>query len=223
MSKEKFCLNCVSRHDDERVHQLAVANLLNYLSNHLDLSSQFYITISPMLEARTLNKTQTFVRKGEICTTAFWIESGYCRCFINVKDNEGLPKEETIDFCRFNKIMVIPECFFNNLPCNYAMEIAQGAVIVPFSRDCFNVLKMSAPEAEALANKILSLEKPESLEKSGMFKMKPRARYDEFLRIFGPEIEQYFPVKHNASYLGMQPSYLSRLRSEKTKRAKLES
>lgn len=191
-----------------------VGSLLTYLNGHLNLSQEFNDALRRVLGAETLTAKLDVVKCGEVCVTANWIERGYARFFKRVADDNGILTDVTIDFCRWGKILVIPECFFNGQPCGYNAEIPKGSVIVPFSKNCFDTFKLSAPEAESLANKILSLERTESLEKRELMKMKPRPRYDAFLRIFGREIEQYFAVKQIASYLGMQPSYLSRLRSE---------
>jgi hypothetical protein len=198
----------------ERAKTVAVKNLVTYLGQHLTLSNTFYDTIAPMLGGNAIESIFCVVKAGRICTVAYWIDQGYSRSFQLVKDEEDLWKDVTIDFCGPKKIMLVSDGFFNNQVSKYHVEIVKGSVIVPFSRECFDVLKLTAPEAEALANNILALEKSESLEKIEMMKMKPRDRYHEFLRIFGNEIVHFFAVKHVASYLGMQPSYLSRLRSE---------
>jgi CRP-like cAMP-binding protein len=192
----------------------AVANLLSYLGSHLGLSPEFYSAIEPMLEGKILTSKLQVIKQGGVCRDAFWLNRGYIRCYNKTVDNYGMPIETTIDFCGAGRIFVIPECFFNDQPCSYDVEIANGSVIVPFTKDYFNALKLCAPEAEALANNILSLEKLEGLKKMEMIKMKPRPRYREFIRILGKDVELFFSVKHIASYLGMQPSYLSRLRSE---------
>nr|WP_199079132.1 Crp/Fnr family transcriptional regulator [Pedobacter sp. ASV19] len=204
------CLESIKRENDH----IAVSHLLDYLNDHLQLSSTFNVTIGPMLKVRTLFQKERIVEVGQLAETAFWVEKGYGRYFIKVKDREGLPMEVTIDFCKPRKILVISECFFNDQLCTYYVEMAKGSVIVPFSRSHFDMLKWSAPEAEALANRILSLEKLESLERMEMLKMKPRDRYQEFLRIFGVGVEQFVAIKDIASYLGMMPTYLSRLRGE---------
>lgn len=196
----------------------AVKNLIVYLSSYLNLSDEFYSTIGPMLKPADLREVLCIAKSGEICTDAYWIEEGYSRSFMKKIDKNGKEQDVTIGFSKSKNIFTIPECFFNNDVCKYNVQIAKGSVIVPFSRAHFNTLKFYAPEAEELATKIISRDKAEGLENALMLKMPPRMRYQEFLRIYGIEIEQFFALKHIASYLNMQPSYLSRLRSELLKK-----
>jgi CRP-like cAMP-binding protein len=192
-----------------------VENLLVYLNLQNNLSAIFNATILSMLPTRTLEKAELVTNKDDIALTAFWIDTGYARAFQNMLDKEGLPIEVTVDFNKPKRIMVIAESFFNGLPCDYNVEVAKASVIVEFTRTSFDALKLAAPEAEALANNILAKERTDALEKMRMLRMKPRPRYREFLRLFTAEIHLYFDVKDIASYLGMTPAFLSRLRAEK--------
>ncbi|TKC58450.1 Crp/Fnr family transcriptional regulator [Pedobacter hiemivivus] len=200
----------VSHRSEEEL--MIINDFLNYLRSFLDYSDAFYSSILPMLEVHTLDKMTVLAAEGEIGTDAFWLQSGYGRYFIRKVDGEGLPLEVTIDFCKPGKVMVIP------VNSNFNLQLARGAVIILLPKDYFERLKLNAPVVEELRNKILDFEKQDFLEKMSMVNMKPREKYQEFLGFFGVEIEQYFAVKHIASYLGMQPSFLSRLRGENFKR-----
>lgn len=192
----------------------AVPDLLAYLKERLDDSTGFYETIGPMLQVQHFDKAKIIAKAGEMGLVAFWLQLGYARCFTTSVNEEGLPQEKTTDFCSPNKILVITESFFGGMPSKFNVQLSAGAVVVPFPRHAFDFLKSMAPGVEALANKILALDKPEGQEKTIMQGMKPRERYREFLRFFGVEIEQYFAIKHIASYLNMTPTFLSRLRGE---------
>jgi hypothetical protein len=199
---------------DHDLDKIVKDNLLSYLQSHLNYSREFEIAILPMLKVRTLDKVERIVNQDEVCRTALWLHSGYGRWFEERKDKDGLPVDVTIDFFRHGKILVSGECFFNDFPSLFNVELAAGSVIIDFPRHFYDTLRLTTPEAETLTIKILATDRPEGLEKMNMVRKNTRARYKEFLRIFGPEIEQYFAVKHIASYLAMQPSYLSRIRAE---------
>ena len=193
-------------------------NLLSYLQSYLNYSPEFEVAILPMLTVRTLDKVERIVNQDEVSSAALWLHAGYGRWFVEHKDKEGLPVDVTIDFFRYGKILVSGEGFFNENPSLFNVELAAGSVVIDFPRHFYDALRLTAPEAETLAVKILATDRPEGLEKMNMVRRNTRDRYREFLRIFGPEIEQYFAVKHIASYLAMQPSYLSRIRAEHFKK-----
>lgn len=188
-------------------------NFLKYLQSYHNYSPELEAAILG-LSVRTLEKVERIVNRGEICRAAIWLHAGYGRWFDECVDEDGIPQDVTIDFFRPGKILVTGEGFFNDFPSLFNVELAAGSVVVDFPKHLYDELKLTAPETETLAAKILATDRPEGLEKIIMVKRKTRDRYREFLRIFGPEIEQYFAVKHVASYLGMQPSYLSRIRAE---------
>jgi len=191
-----------------------VDNFISYLNGRSIASDNLRKNISPMLGVRILDKKERIVNQGEVCTSSFWLQSGYGRCFVIVKDKEGLPFEKTIKFFGQGKIASINSAFFNGEPCDFNFELSAGAVVVPFSRSCFEKLKLNVPEAGDLANSIMAMEWLEDLEQRELLRLKQRIRYQEFLRVFGVEIEQHFAIKHIASYLKLNPSFLSRIRSE---------
>ncbi|MBB5439652.1 hypothetical protein HDC92_003348 [Pedobacter sp. AK017] len=191
-----------------------VGRLLAYLKSKMqtELTAAFSAGIIPMLNADTLPKLLLLAKPGDILQTAFWLDMGYGRAYKILYDKEGLPFERTIDFFKPGKIMLDPTAFFEGQPGNCYLEITKDAVIVPFTRENFNLLQLSAPEALTLANNILADGQKDGQEKMEMLKLPAKACYEEFKRIFGQGIEQYFPQKHIASYLGISPETLSRLR-----------
>ncbi|WP_316818920.1 hypothetical protein [Pedobacter nyackensis] len=193
-------------------------NLLTYLCRHLGEESKLCEMETPLLEAQTLKKKHTFVKEGELNKNVFWLQSGYGRYF-KVKTNEdGVEVEDTIDFCKPGKILFVRECVFLDLPGVFDLQLAAGTVIVPFQKEYFDALELDEAKMIKLINKILARDRPEGMKRMCMLKLRPRERYREFLKFFGNEIEQYFAIKHIASFLGMQPSYLSRLRGEYAKK-----
>ena len=205
MKETKICLNC----------KQAERDFLAYLRNHEDFKSGFFEVISAMFSVRTSRSAEVVVNEGEVCNEAFWLQLGYARCYTVITDHEGTRHEKTVDFCKAGEIQTIRKSFINGSPSEFGFQLAAGAVIIPFTRRCFTHLQEKWPEAAVLANKILA---PDGIEKANMMRLKPRDRYREFLKLFGADIEQYFAVKHIASYLGMQPAYLSRLRGENVKK-----
>lgn len=188
-------------------------DFLAYLHSHLDDSAEFYSLISRTLNIRKLNKNEVIFKEGEVCKEAFWLQSGYGRYFQITVDEDGFTREETKEFCKPGKI-VFGRGFFDETPSPFNFELAAGAVIVPFTKACYEFLKMKEPEVATIATKILDLEATDGINNKNMMKMKPRERYREFLGVFGIDIQQHFAVKHIANNLGLQPSYLSRLRGE---------
>ncbi|MDR6785247.1 hypothetical protein ABIE26_003946 [Pedobacter africanus] len=192
-----------------------VGRLLAYLKSkmQIELTAAFNLNINPMLTAQELLKLLPLAKPGDTWQTANWIDSGYGRASKTLYDKEGLPYECTVDFFKFGRIMLDPCAFFEGKSGNCYFEVAGNSVILPFTRQNFDLLQLSAPEAQALATNILAANAADAQEKTAMLRLKGQAKYDEFIRIFGPGIEQYFPQKHIASYLGFTREYLNGLRA----------
>lgn len=192
--------------------------LLTYLCRHLDDKSKFCETGLPIPGMQTLDKTTTIVKEGEMNKNAFWLQSGYGRYFEVITNKEGIKEEITVDFCKPGKMLFVRECIFFDSPSIFYLQVAAKAVVIPFQQMYFDALKSEGSKVEKLTSRILAKDKPESLMRMIILKMKPRERYSEFLKFYGLDIEQYFAVKHIASFLGMRPSYLSRLRGDYIKK-----
>lgn len=200
--EDEFSIRGLSISHRSEGELIVIGDFFKYLRSFLDHPDAFYGTLLPMLEVETLGKMTMVGAEGDLCTEGFWLHSGYGRYYARRVDEEGLPYEETRDFCKPGKVEQIPVNGDLNL------QLARGAVIIPLPKEYIECLKPNA----------FDLEKQDFLEKMKIKKMKPRERYQEFLSFFGVEIEQYFAVKHIASFLAMQPSFLSRLRGENFKR-----
>ncbi|WP_316793540.1 hypothetical protein [Pedobacter frigoris] len=187
-------------------------NLLENLGGLMDLTDGFYSGILPMLKHQSSCKVLKVANAGDICKTAYWIDSGYGR-FYRVVYQDGVRTEVTFKFFMPGSIMVIPECFFNGQPCDYYADFTKNAVVIPFTADNFSTLKLTASEAEELANKVLSLSNPGSNKKNEMLNLKPTPRYEKFLEVFGKESTRYCKVKDIASFLLIVPQTLSKIRA----------
>jgi CRP-like cAMP-binding protein len=194
-----------------------VGRLLAYLKSKMqtELTAAFSTNIIPMLNAEILLKLLKLANPGDTLQTAFWLDSGYGRAYKILEDKEGLSFQRSVDFFKPERIMLDPKAFFEGLPGDCYFEIAKNSVIVSFTRENFNLLQLSAPEAQALATNILAANTAHAQEKAEMLTMKGKAKYDQFIRIFGQGIELHFAQKHIASYLGFTREYLNGLKAGK--------
>lgn len=192
----------------------AVKDFCCYMRANLDEKFAGCETVFPSFEVRTLSKVTAILKDPKAYNHVFWLQSGYGRYFALTTNEEGATIEVTADFCKAGELHIIKDCFLNGQTIKCKLQLAPGTVIIPFQKKYFDDLKLNGSEIAVIANKIIGLEKSQNLKRIWMIKMKPRDRYQEFLRLFGSQIEQCFAVKDIANYLGMQPSFLSRLRAE---------
>lgn len=203
MENNENCMNCKNAKKD----------FLAYLLN-LDHKAQFYEKILSKLSVLKLKKKKVILKEGEISKEAFWLQSGYGRYFRTAIDENGVKYQETFSFCKPGKIVFIAGGFFNDNPSEFGFELAAESVIIPFSKESYESLKMRVPDIAFLANRISSLNNKELLKKNHLLNRESRERYKKFLNFFGKEIEQCFTGKQIANHLGIQSTYFCRLKKE---------
>lgn len=204
MNSNENCMNCKNAKKD----------LFAYLHKYLKYNSGFYNLVFPMLEVRKLKKKEVILKEGEVCKQIFWLQSGSGRYFRRATDENGFEYEETIDFCKPGKIVFMGESFFSEEPSKISFELSAEAVIIPFSKECYEYMSLKRREVLKIINRILASKSEYEMTKNYYLKLKPRNRYQEFLAVFGVEIEQGFKIKQIAVHLALRPSFLSRLRGE---------
>ena len=107
----------------------------------------------------------------------------------------------------------IPDSFFFQTPSAYALEALSDGCILATDHSTFSALMDRHRELERWAWKLFAY------ALSGRFKrerelltMTAQERYERLLRE-SPHIIQLAPLRHVASYLGMSPETLSRVRA----------
>lgn len=193
---------------------ITVKNLMSFLQSNGSLTEKFIAQIQPMLQGYAVERDHEIILAGEVCETAYWIDSGCAVFFKRELNDEGIMEEEVVDFCCAGEILVIGDCFFGGLPSMYFVKILKGSRIVPFTTINFITLLSHAPEAESLAKNIMALEKQKTQRKTEILRAKPAERHKAFLKVFGEEILQYVSAKDIASFLGLSESALSRFKSK---------
>jgi len=189
----------------------AIGNLLAYLNNEMELSVMFNSTIAPMLKAERVLKTRQLLKRGDTARTAYWLERSYGRAYRLEITDDGLETQRTVEFYKPGEIMVDAAGFFSDVVSDCCIEVAAGSVLVPFRKEDFALLKLSAPETGALAKRILAKQGSNYVEKMAMLRLPCEERVARFKELFGIQVWHAFAQKHIASYLGMTPEHLSRL------------
>jgi hypothetical protein len=218
MSKRKLNTKWLGMRPLKEAGDYAAVNLVNHLKKQFPVTGTFDEGIKPMLHAYIAIRRVQFAVPGDLLKTALWIDSGYVRLHRKFTNTAGVEILETIDFGIRQSILVIPECFFNGKKCTCYIEIMKGTVVIPFTRELFDMLKLLAPETTELTISVLSSRNPIQMKKASFVRLDGVARYDLFMEMYGKEINDYFSQKEIASFLGMSTTHLSNLRAARNRR-----
>lgn len=156
-----------------------------------------------------LQKGGLWIESGKKNDMMAFIEEGYLRKYY-VKDGD-----EITDFFYFENDISsdLPSILSNSLPHANAVAMKKTTLTV-FSYHEFNKLCEAVPAFEHLHRLVFQYTFLRFYNRTMAFILKaPKERYDDLVAN-SPEVLQNATQYHIASYLGISPQHLSRLRSE---------
>ncbi|OFY36961.1 MAG: hypothetical protein A2W91_00170 [Bacteroidetes bacterium GWF2_38_335] len=150
------------------------------------------------------------LKEGEIADTLFFIKKGCLRMWFN---NDG--KDITFQFFFEGQAVASIDSFIESQPTLFTIESIEPTVLFSLSRENFNFILNHYPEMKEGFNKILYTRFRNYAQLFlSRIKDNPRKRYEDLLKNH-PEIIQRVPQHYIASYLGITPISLSRIRNKK--------
>lgn len=187
-------------------------SLRTFFAQHHPLKTATMQQVTALFSPATLRKNRFFIREGEIARNLAFLESGIVRGFYR-KDNG----EE------FNKVLFSAPTFigdYASLICGRPALVSQQALtdariwVADYRQ--FSLLYETCPDLERFARKwaeaIFVQKEQREIE---LASLDAARRYHNFRKAF-PEVEQQISQYHIASWLGISPSHLSRIRRKMT-------
>jgi len=152
----------------------------------------------------------TLLNEGEISNYMYFVKKGCLRLWFN---NEG--KDITFQFFFEHQAVSSFESFLERKPSMFTLESIEPSTVVIISRSSFDLILSHYPELKDIFYKIL-IRRMADYAKLFLSRIKnnPQKRYEELLQE-NPEILQRVAQHYIASYLGITPISLSRIRNRK--------
>lgn len=163
------------------------------------------LLVERQIAARTI-----LLNEGEISTHAHVIKKGCLREWFN-KDG----KEITFQFFFEGQAVASIDSFLNNKPSLYTIESIEPSIIYSISKDKFEEIYKLFPEFKERFQELMYLR---FRNYANLFlsriKDSPKERYEDLV-LNHPQIIKRVPQHYIASYLGITPTSLSRIRNRK--------
>ncbi len=186
--------------------QLLLKNLARFIS--LDKDEEAYLISK--LKIKKLRKKQYFLQEGDVCKYQGFVFKGCLRAY--EVDEKGV--EHVVQFSPEDWWIGDIYSFYTSQPSRLNIEALEATELFIFDKDVFEDLYINIPKMERyfrllMQNALISLSQRvvSSLSKSAS------ERYCEFINRY-PQIEQRVPNHQIASYLGIKPESLSRIRKQ---------
>jgi CRP-like cAMP-binding protein len=192
---------------------MAKDSLIRFLSSTDLMSAHRALEIADEFSEKLLRKNDFFLKEGRISDEYLFLNEGFLRSF--AIDTEG--NEVTTNFYSSNQVVFEVSSFFNRTISRENIQALTDCTGWVISYKQLNTLFHALPEFREFGRHILvrgfsSLK----IRMLSMITETAEQRYQRLLN-YNPEIFQYAPLKHIASYLGITDTSLSRIRKEFSK------
>jgi CRP-like cAMP-binding protein len=165
----------------------------------------------PLLQfatSKVIAASEIYIPEGKIFKKIFYIKKGLLRIFFVTESGE----EKTFFFRWEGQIAAIPECIFDNQPTRQTWQALEDCELMEIDFDI--VEKLSENNISLIKIRLGFAEKMflDALKRVESFVLdKPEERYQKLI-IQKPEIVKRVADKHIASFIGVTPVSLSRIR-----------
>lgn len=187
---------------------MELPNLKKHFIEKGGLSEKDYASIQSYIQTKKVSKNDFLLKQGAICSHFFFVEQGLLRMY--ALNEEG--KENILQFATEGWIVSDRGSVFFQEPSTYFIDAVEDTLVVMFDEHFINeVSKINTDFREKneqlLQNHIRHLYK----RISQLLGVSAKSRYLDFVSMY-PDIMLRVPQWMIASYLGITPESLSRVR-----------
>ncbi|MBC8042416.1 MAG: Crp/Fnr family transcriptional regulator [Rhizobacter sp.] len=184
------------------------SRLEKMMTERLSLNAAEWRAVRSSLSLKPLLKREALVMAGEVCRHVAFVEQGCLRCFYH---SDG--KEITAHFQVEGQFSTDYQSLTTQTPTNRTIEAVEPSMVVLMSYGQLQYLYRTVPALESFARAILEKALVDNQNRLASFLCdSPEERYLRLLKE-SPEVLRRVPQRLIASYLGITPEALSRIRN----------
>lgn len=184
--------------------------LLRYMQSFGSISTDSFVEMLRFASFKTVGKDEVFIKKDRINTQEYFLLEGVCRSYLYNPEGEDI----TISFFQ-GPVVISPHTIRTEAGRSlFDYQACTELLLCCLDADAFLNLMIRNLEIREFGNAVLRNELTGKVEKEiGLVSLPARERLLLFRRRFDM-LENIVPHPHIASYLGITPISLSRLRGE---------
>jgi CRP-like cAMP-binding protein len=185
-----------------------IASLITYLQLFKPITDAEQQLITAAFKPRVLKEDDTLLSSGTICKEMFFVCRGVLRIMVNTEDG----RQVTHYFLRENQFCTILNSFNNEIIAEEGIQAACDAEVLAISKTRLFALYQQIPYLKELIDQITQQALLDKIRiRNAYLGQDATTQYKLFL-IQQPDIATRVPVSDIASYLGITPQSLSRIR-----------
>lgn len=180
--------------------------IVKYLSKYILVTKELEEAVIKSQFVKCYNKGKILLEEGKISNECYFVIKGCIRSYY-IKDGE----EKTTEFYTEEQA-VTPTVYGKKIPSEYFLECIEDTIAGVGNPELETEMYHKFPELEALNLALGEAIMAKKVEEFAEFKMaSPEERYLNLLKN-RPDLIQRAPQHQIASYLGIKPESLSRIR-----------
>jgi CRP-like cAMP-binding protein len=181
--------------------------IVKLISRYLVLTSQEASAFAECIPIKTFNKSDLLLREGQVSRDSYFVIKGCVRKYYII-DGE----ERTTEFYVEDESVASLQSYKNKTPANHYFECVEDCRLAVLNYEKEQGLFKRVPKYESLCRMTMENDFAEQQEVLAKFiTSSPEERYKNLLET-RPDLLQRVPQYHLASYLGVKPESLSRIR-----------
>ncbi len=185
-------------------------NFIRFFTSNLDVKESDVITLLNQCERLSVKKNYILLNQGDYCKHSFFVENGLFRQYALTENG----KEHILSFAPENWIVTDRDSVYFNQPSMYNIQALEDSVVVLMDENFMNKMAELVPGFTAFNNRLLHNHIRHLQDRIGMLlSATAEERYLNFIAMY-PDVALRVPQTMIASYLGITPESLSRVRKE---------
>jgi CRP-like cAMP-binding protein len=184
-----------------------INSLLNSIQNLITLSPEEAGIVTALFKEKSYKKGDFFLEEGRICKHAGFVTKGLLRYYIN---DDG--EEKTYAFSQENNFVCNYESFLPQSPSSKIIQALENCEILVISHADLQLFFADIREGERFGRLVIEAVFLQLLKDVNSFYTEsPELRYERFLKNHA-DLQQRISQYHIASFVGVKPQSLSRIR-----------
>lgn len=181
-----------------------------YLKNDAGVTEEQFKQVEKLIKRKNLEQKEILLNKGQICKNFFYVEEGLLRFYsIDKKD-----KEHILEFAPEKWLVLDRASYYFDEPSEFYIDAIEQTTVVVLDEEFINIASEISPQfrkynERILQNHIRHLQNRIHL----LIGANAKERYLNFLEKY-PDLTLRVPQWMIASFLGITPESLSRVRRE---------
>lgn len=185
-------------------------NFIRFFTSNLDVQPTEISALLKQCERLSVKKNYILLNQGDFCKHSFFVEKGLFRQY--ALNESG--KEHILSFAPENWLLSDRDSVYFNEPSSYAIQALEDSFVVLIDKNFMRKISALIPGFNEFNNRLLHNHIRHLQVRIGMLlSASAEERYLSFVEMY-PDILSRVSQTMVASYLGITPESLSRVRKE---------